>query len=392
MKNSHRLSARSGVSLIEMLIAITMLLLVFAAAVPFFRLQTRSISAHSGRNDAQQYARFSMSAIDRDLRVAGAGIVNSQPLVVQAHGYAITFNADLVTTDPNDPGAVYVDPDAMLGSTTVLPSSRKVTLPASSYLYPDTTYYQSATGAGPTLPSRAETVSYWVSLDSSTARVDDYVLFRRVNDMAPAVVARAIVLPPGQPIFSYFKVDSLGVPRQIANTLLPLYHFERIHGANSDTGKSALTDSIRSVRVRISSVYKDARGDSALRAVEGSIRLLNAGLVKYSSCGEPPLPSALAAAPGTNALGEKIVSLSWVRSIDEGSGERDVERYALFRRVFGSPDWGEPIASVPSGLVNYQYVDGDVVVGDIWEYGLISQDCTPASSSLSTAGPISILP
>ena len=390
MKLSIRVSARSGVSLIEMMIAVTMLLLVIAAAVPFFRLQTRSISANTGRNDAQQYARFSMSAIDRDLRVAGAGIVNSQPLVVQAHGYAITFNADLVTTDPADPGAVYVDPDAQLGSTTVLPSSRKITLPASSYLYPDTTYFQSATGAGPTLPSRAETVSYWVSLDSSSTRPDDYVMFRRVNDMVPTVVARAIVLPSGQPIFRYFKVDSLGVPRQIANNLLPLYHFERVHGANTDTGKSALTDSIRSVRVRISSAYKDSRGDSALRAVEGSIRLLNAGLVKYSSCGEPPLPSALAAVYGLNPQNEKVVSLTWVRSTDEGSGEKDVERYALFRRNVASPEWGEPIASVPSGLVNYVYVDGSVASGDVWVYGLIAQDCTPASSSLATAGPIPI--
>src|SRR5690606_12327746 len=130
-----------------------------------------------------------------------------------------------------------------------------------------------------------------------------------------------------------------------------------------------LTDSIRNVRLRLTSIYSDVRGDSAVRSVEGSIRLLNAGLTKFSACGEPPIGSSLSAAASVNATGQPFVRLVWTPSIDESAGERDVERYALFKRSPSNPDWGEPFASIPAGLSSYEYDDFGVSFGESWIYG-----------------------
>ena len=102
-------SRREGVTLIEMMIAIVLFVLVFGLAVPFFRYQARSVSASAGRLDALQNARYAQNAIDRDMRIAGIGIVDQQPLIVQADGFAVTFNADLATKDQNDPSSIYYD-------------------------------------------------------------------------------------------------------------------------------------------------------------------------------------------------------------------------------------------------------------------------------------------
>jgi prepilin-type N-terminal cleavage/methylation domain-containing protein len=392
MSHLPTLRRRGGFTLIEMMIAVSVLLLVFAAAVPFFRVQARSVAAHAGRNDAQQNARFAMSAIDRDLRVAGAGIVVQQPMIVLADEFAVTFNADLVSADTADPGAVYFDPSADPLGTTVLPNTRQITLPNTSQSYPSMTYMQGTAGGGSALPSRAETISYWMALDSGTARSDDYVMWRQVNDLTPTIVAKGLIVPSGDQPFRYFTTDSLGASREIPASQLPLVHRAPVHGANDDTASSALTDSIRNVRVRLTSIFSDARGDSAVRSVEGSIRLLNSGLTKFSACGEPPLGPSLAAAPGITAGGQPFVRLTWVPSIDESAGERDVERYALFKRSTTSTDWGEPFASVPAGLATYSFDDLGVVAGETWVYGLMSQDCTPASSSVSSVGPITLIP
>ena len=53
----------------------------------------------AGRDDAAQNARYGVSMIDRELRVAGVGVVDPKPLIVQAAPYAITFNVDLITRD-----------------------------------------------------------------------------------------------------------------------------------------------------------------------------------------------------------------------------------------------------------------------------------------------------
>lgn len=365
---------RRAFTLIEILVAMTVMITLLSVAVPFFRVQVRSVGANAGRMDAHLNAQFAVNSIDRDLRVAGAGIVDAQPLVVYAAANAITFNADLVSTDPGDPGAVYFDPDIVTSLTTVLPRERRVTLPLSATTYPDSTYWMSAG-----LPSRAETISYWIEPDPNGPS-GTYAMYRRVNDGVPTMVAKAL-RPSSDPIFRYFTVDSAGRQVEIAQTRLPLMHFAPIHGSPGDTARSALTDSIRSVRVALEGIYSDPDKGLVTRTSRTGVRIMNSGLVRQSSCGEQPLP-AIGLTATLSSANPPQITISWSPSQDENTGERDVQRYALFRREAASPDWGDPFASVAGGLATYSYVDGNVQFNQTWAYAVSAQDCTPANSDI----------
>jgi hypothetical protein len=324
--------------------------------------------------EAHLNAQFAVSSIDRELRVAGAGIVDAQPLIVYAAANAVTFNVDLVSTDAGDPGAVYLDPDATAGLTTSLPKERPIALPLSALTYPDSSYWLAAG-----LPSRAETISYWIEPDPYS-RSGDYRMMRRVNDAEPVVVARAL-RPPVVPVFRYFKMDSAGRQVEISQADLPIAHAAPIHGSPRDTGKSALTDSIRGVRVALDGIYDDPDKGVVTRRVQTGVRLMNAGLVKQSSCGEQPLP-AMALIAGLTSPDPPQVTITWGPSADEKTGEADVQRYALFRREAAALDWGDPFASVAGGLDTYSYVDADVQFGQTWVYAVSAQDCTPSNSDI----------
>jgi hypothetical protein len=364
--------------MIEMLVAITIMLAVFGLAVPFFKVQVRSLGDHAGRQDAQQNARFVLTTIERELRVAGVGIVDKQPLIVQADPYAVTFNADLVTKDPADPAAVYLDVDADPATLSVMKHTAGVKLPLSARSYPESTYF-GAKG----LVSRAETISFWVAPDSS--RKGEYIMWRRVNNALPRVVSQGLLVTPGVPVFRYFRFDANGVPTEIPSTKLPIVHTAAVHGSDADTAQSALTDSIRTLRVEITARYNDAEEGVVKRTLQGNIRIMNAGLVNHNVCGDAPLGTTMTATAGT-----KQATLKWNASLDETGGEGDVTRYGLFRRKAGAADWGEPFASVSAGFPSYTYVDKGLKTNDQWEYAIVSQDCTPASSDMFDTGAIKI--
>jgi len=95
----------------ELIVSMTVMGLVLGLTVPLFRDQIKVFEKHAGRMDAQQNARFGISMIDRELRAAGVGVPDMQPLIVLAAPNAITFNGDLVSRDSLDVGSVYYDPD-----------------------------------------------------------------------------------------------------------------------------------------------------------------------------------------------------------------------------------------------------------------------------------------
>src|SRR5688500_7439687 len=117
----------------------TMVVLIMSMATRYFMQQTRMLSQQSGRLEAQQNAQFSLATLDRELRLAGIGVVDAQPILVQAEPRAITFNADLVSRVTGDPSAVYIDSDADSASTLAFPFADRRMLPLSTIKsYPDT--------------------------------------------------------------------------------------------------------------------------------------------------------------------------------------------------------------------------------------------------------------
>lgn len=386
--STPRLRVRRGFTFIEVIISMSLMLAVIGMSTQLFRRQSNAVSTQAGRLDAQQNSRFAIGNLDRELRMAGGGVADKQPMLVMAGATALTFNADLVALDTGDLAAVYINADADSDAVNVMRTTSKITLPGTSKLYPDTTYTQNDG-----VRSFAETISYWLSRDSTSTRNNEYILFRRANARPPRVVARGIIYNAGDTIFRYYKPDTSGVMVPISGALLPLIHTAPIHGTQADTGKSALTDSVRQVRVQFTSVFHDPRTkQDVMRRMQTTIRLMNAGLIQHTTCGNAPLgvtPTAtVTPANGTTVL-QTYVTIGWARSIDEVAGEKDVERYAIFRRL-STATFDVPFASVPAGQANYSFTDTDLVSGASYVYGVTALDCTPLPSPMSSTSTVVI--
>lgn len=384
---------RRGFTLIEMMISMLLLLFITGAAVQFLRKQTGLITRETSRMDAMQNAQFAASQIERELREAGAGVADQQPMIVQIDSMAITFNANMVSIDSGDVRAVYQLRDADTNGTRAMYKSEKMPLPNSSPArnYPDSTYY-AATG----VESGAETISYYLRPDSTSPLTNRYLLFRRVNALTPTLIARSIVKDARDttPFFTYYKSDTLNRLTKISTGLLPMYH-TILHGAVDDTGKSAVTDSIRAVRVHFLTASRDFRtGKDALRTVETLVRIMNSGLLKITACGQPPVATATPTVTSSvlNAA-VKSVTITWAASLDDAAGERDIERYAIFRRLSSATVFGDPITSIPANkLATYSFVDTGVIANNTYVYGIAAQDCTPNLSSVTASTSVTVLP
>jgi hypothetical protein len=162
---------------------------------------------------------------------------------------------------------------------------------------------------------------------------------------------------------------------------MPMYH-TMLHASKADTGKSAQTDSIKAVRIHFLAAAKDAKtGKDALRSVEIQVRLMNSGLLRYNSCGLEPLPvsaPSVTSNPPNPPTGIYSVTVTWNPAPDDNqSGEKDIERYAIFRRRDTDAQFGDPISSVMALQSSYTWIDTAVIPGATYVYGIAPQDCTP---------------
>jgi prepilin-type N-terminal cleavage/methylation domain-containing protein len=369
---------RRGFSLIELMIAVTLMLFIFAMVIPFLRTQTRQVGVSAGNLDALQNARFSQNAIDRELRVAGAGVVPQQMFIVQAAPMAITFNADLVTPDSSDPTGVYYDPNVDTSTTHALPAAQAVTLPLSALQYPGQDYVSAPGVLGP-----AQTISYWLAPDSSLGVSHMYKLYRRVNSATATIVSTGINVPAGTAFFQYYKINqATGTLDSIPNASLPLIHTAVQHSAPSDTGASAQTDSIRAVSMTVTGMYNDPAKGPIYRTVSTLTKLLNAGLLAAAACGQPPITvTPVPVATWYGGAATDSVTLTWPESSDQDGGERDVNYYIVYRRPVGAPSWGDPATTFAAGTPTYHWVDPSAPnLHGAYQYNVIAQDCTPANS------------
>lgn len=377
---------RRGFTFLELLVSMLLMMVIVAVAVQTFRRTSDLLASQAGSLEAQANARFAIISIDRDLRMAGVGTVPAQPTLVQASNTAITFNVDLVSRNPNDVSAVYIDQSADSNATSAMRTSAAITLPNSSFTYPESTYYQA-----PGILGGAETVSYYLAKDSTTALSNEFILWRRVNATTPRVIARGIQFNPTDTVFQYFRVTGPDTLAPVPNAQLPLYHYAAAHGSPADTGASAILDSIRSVRVSIKAVYHDPKSGDVLRPLQTTIRLLNAGLASRSTCGQPPVAVSVSATTSAVAAPSPWVQLTWNASADDGAGENDVDLYVIYRRPDSLTVFTQPFASVPAGLSSYTFTDNQVTHGSRWIYGVVAQDCTPSRSALGVT-PTVIVP
>jgi len=355
--------------MIEMIFAVSITVLVFSIAVPFFRAQTRAMDAGAGRLDAFQSARYAVARIEADLRSAGGEA--GQPLIVQAAPFAIAFNADRQARTPaTDPNASYWDATLDTLTTKAWMAARATTLRLSSKTYPPVTYTTPNGVAG-----FAETIQYFLRADTSAGNTNLYVLYRRVNDRDSTLVTRNLYVPSSAPyFFRFFTTNASGTTSAVANASLPVYWDDSLARADSMTG----------VEVRAIGQYWDKQTRANVyRQLFVTVKLRNAFRLLPLSCGvAPPTPDSVGVtfenAPGGS---KRDVRLDWTAVAGDSTAPRDVRVYVLYRRLSGATAW-TIIGSKPArGARTYRYLDFDVpLAAGEYQYGLSARDCSSMSA------------
>ena len=378
----------AGFTLVELLVALVVFSAVMAGTLGFLRSQGRAMSLGSDRMNAVQNLQFALSTIEQRLRAAGANLPGAQPAIIYAGRNVVAFNADYATNVPNDPFAIYYDPDVPAGAVTALTKAQRITLPLTTVGYPDTSY---TTGG---INSPAETMIFFVAPDSTTARGDDYILFEQVNGGPPDMVSRNIIGSPTTVYFDYYRLASVAGTLSIDSlpaARLPLVHTVPIHLAPADTGAAAVIDSIRGIRVTFT-VTNGLSGAAERRyTLVRFMELPNIGIASRRTCGDAPiLGTALTASSITQTDGTPAVRLAWNAATDEYAGEKDVVQYVIWRKRITDLTWGTPYLSFPAGSPTYLYDDAAVTSGATYQYQLAAADCTPSSSPTTTSAAVTI--
>jgi prepilin-type N-terminal cleavage/methylation domain-containing protein len=374
----------NGFTLIELLVSLAIFGVIMTIAMSFLQVQTSGFRNGLERITVLQTLRYSLSVLEQDVQTAGTNTADGQPELVYAGSDVIAFNSDYATRLSSDPFAVFFDPDLEEESSASITKERKITFPGTAFSYPDSTYPSGAPDRSP-----AETIILFFAADTTTTRTDDYVLYRQVNDGDPQEVTRNLLETPDQPFFRYLRYSDAGLD-SIPDGSLPIAHTVATHGSQADTGRVAMADSVRAVRVTLTATNGLSGEDERTAVLTRIINMPNVGFGRLETCGSAPLLGSQLALTLVAVEGAPAVSLSWPRATDEGGGENDVVRYVLYRRLASDPAWNEPYLSIPAGGVQYTYVDANVVPGTTYAYALAAQDCTPTLSGLSPTVQINV--
>ena len=181
--SERALRGRSGFTLVEMLLAFAIFGVIFAAALGMMGNEVKSFSRANDSAGAVQNARFTIDELERAIRAASIDLAQGQPTVVYANASTLVINGDYLSRTLNDTRSVFVDTAATDAITLPMAvSTSAYRLPGTAFRYPVVAY-----------GGYAETIMFFFRPDSSTARTDDYILFRQVNYDTAQVVARDLL-------------------------------------------------------------------------------------------------------------------------------------------------------------------------------------------------------
>ncbi|MEZ4457729.1 MAG: fibronectin type III domain-containing protein [Gemmatimonadales bacterium] len=378
-------SDRAGFSLVELLVTLVVLSMIMGTTVLFFRNQNQAFLKTSERMDLLQNARYSVSQVERILRTLGSGVTGQQPMLVYGDDKVIAFNTDYTETDTTDfRWAVNWNPSVPTRETIAWLQGDAGTIPNSSYTYPPQTFLL---GSGATSP--AETKMFYFSLDSTTTRSDDYVLWERTNSGTGEYIARNILPYPGRPFLEFFisRRLSSGADTLIlaSGSLLPLKRLVlQSSFTSADTANAVRPDSVRAIRINIRVTNGATGADERTRDFTQTIQVPNNGLPSPNVCGRSPFaPSTFTATPDT-LPGSGAMTLAWNRSVDHGGGEYDVRQYILYQRDDTATVWRDPLMMVRADTTTaYSIYISGLVPGAAYDFGLAAQDCTPSQSTIA---------
>ncbi len=381
-----RLRATAGFSIIELLIAMTLAVGIAGAAYSLFRSQSRGFSDNVDRFDTIQNARSAMEESERVIRTMGAGTPNNQPMLVYGANDVLAFNTDYIEADTVDTRwATYFNPDTPTEETEAWTGANATVIPNSSYTYPDSTYHL---GNGSLSP--AETYIFYIEGDASTLRTDDYILYQRVNNGAPDIVARNILAHPnGKPFFEYLMQRTLVSGDTLISApsgVIPLIRRPLIAGISStDSADYVRPDSVRAVRMNFRLTNGQTGAGERFRDVTSTIEVPNNGVPLPTVCGRAPLQPGSLTVVDTVA-GSGRLWFTWSNSPDQDAGENDVLQYILYRRLVGAPGWADALVVVraESAKTSYMVEIANNAPGTAFTFGISAQDCTPSQSTIRT--------
>jgi prepilin-type N-terminal cleavage/methylation domain-containing protein len=390
---------RRGFTLVEMVVTLVLFGIVIAIAFNYFSSQGKSFRGMSESSALVQSMRFGRDLLRQEIRTAGTNVTDDQPMIVYASDSVFAFNADL-TTNVEDSvrltGAVYVDrfaPNAGVSAMRVS-AATPISASAPSFTYPLADYSQNPSVF---VNSDAETITFWFVPDTGTVATDDYVLLRRTNSLAPEVILRGVRRNPGVPFFRYWydptRYIVASTPLDTVPTAwLPMSKPVTQRGILPDTGTavSARVDAIRAVEVNYEVVSSQKTNTARTKLVNYMVPMPNTARPRLSrACGRAPIfGNAVTAAWSTSGPGPGGIELRWNASVDQVSGEEDVIRYVVWRRVFGATTWGEPHVTLGATTSNYTWRDASVVSATRYEYSVAAQDCTPTVSTTSVSNAV----
>jgi type II secretory pathway pseudopilin PulG len=381
---SRRQSGRTGFTLVELLIGMTMTAAVMGAGFSLFRSQARFLDTNQQRYDMMQNSRGALEDAERVIRTMGAGVPNSQPVLVYGNNNVLAFNTDFIEQDTvSMRWAAYFNAQAPLAEAISWDVGSASVIPGTSYTYPPQNFFL---GSGD--PSPAETYILYFSSDSSTARSDDYILWQRVNNGTPTLVARNILASPsGKPFFQYLamRVTSTGDTVIIEPSgNLPL---ERtvVTASTVDTAAATRPDSVRAVRISLRFTNGQTGTAERFRDVQTTIQVPNNGIPLPTVCGRNPIAPASLAVVDT-AWGSGKLWFTWGSSTDQDAGEQDVLQYILYRKLQSATTWSDPLEVVRrvSGQATYTAMIAGNTPGTPYTFGVSAQDCTPSESTITT--------
>jgi len=384
---------RRGMTLIEMLIAITVFSVIMGGALGFLSSQSKGLDRSSNDMGMLQNLTFAGSIMAEEFRMAGANTPFKQPSVVYAGTTAFAFNADYAS-NTDSLYTVYYNPGLPAGQVNALTSSQRFALPGTSpaFNYPDSNYFAAGNA---TLNSPAETIIWYFTPDTTTPAANDYLLMRQVNNAAPEVVVRNVLQTAGKNFFQYYwqHIPAGGTAAATLDTVptawMPLKHSVGVHGSVGDTGAVAHIDSLGSVEIAFTVTNGQTGAALRSRSIDFMVPLPNISTKAVTSCGDIPILGTAVTSTwkvdSTLTPWDTTMILKWNQAVDEVGGEKDVKAYVIWRRLTTDTGFTDPIASVPSGSPTPSYNDQTAVVGAPgYIYGLAAQDCTPSLSTVAT--------
>lgn len=351
----------------EMMVAMTITMIVFAITLPFVRAQTRSLGSTAGRMDADQVARFAMRAIEQDLRRAAGEF--GQPTIVAAGPMLLSFNANIRRADSLDTSALETE---VLGyaAGAAWPLSRAAAIPTTARLYP-TADYLNADGD----TTRTETLSYFLLADTVSPKPDTYILYRQFNDQTPLELIDGLYLPGSQVFFTYYR-NASGLLAAMPGDSVMFW-----------TAPSM--SQLRTIGLRASGIYVNKYdGSETVRTIETRVTLPVSLSTTVVACAASPTPPTAGMSVAASAA-PRGATLTWDKSAMDSGDPDDALHYIVERRSSGG-SWVVIGVVNAAGENDYTLLDPRPAASGSFEYGVRVLGCGGATSSRVSLGSLTL--